>query len=597
MDYYERENFWIELKNSLLNFYNKENKIYVARYEEHKLVEENIIFDKCQTLNTVILSSDGDISLIYINLKGELFLSNFINNKLENSVILTRAVSKNNYMQIASVNNSLNIFYINEVNTIRTICFRVLSNRLTLTPAVIIDGVDTRCNVPYIISASNDGLAICYVKIGYPNTIGYRTYDIKRNNWSSFKELDQCNFPIINFDFVVKGDTIAYSYIFANYRRANIVCGIGKENIKNNLIQEAEPTIRLSDMYISEDNKLYLVYLLEDVLKIKELEVNREIRSIEDMKLKNISYYKKYSYSCDKKISKNTIIYIKTDDLDIYTDSNFVKNVAIEKYKSTMKFPSLINDSLITEEDLNESISSLNLDEDIINKEYIRPFISKIKGYEVAINNLTEKFMISEDEKKKLMENINYLNTQLTQKNYQINSLQSALTENKISVAGYESKINELTRRVNKKEEKVVDQELIRLREIINKDEVEKNNYIDIIKEKDEKIISINEDLNRKANEIQSLIEENKKIDYNNKIEVSNLNKKILDLMEEINATNKEKTAYLSEIGTLKDSINKLNEIIDNNNNEINSLKEEIILLEERTNNDSFIRKLFKNGE
>ena len=123
MDYYERENFWIELKNSLLNFYNKENKIYVARYEEHKLVEENIIFDKCQTLNTVILSSDGDISLIYINLKGELFLSNFINNKLENSVILTRAVSKNNYMQIASVNNSLNIFYINEVNTISTICF------------------------------------------------------------------------------------------------------------------------------------------------------------------------------------------------------------------------------------------------------------------------------------------------------------------------------------------------------------------------------------------------------------------------------------------------------------------------------------------
>ena len=121
MDYYERENFWIELKNSLLNFYNKENKIYVARYEEHKLVEENIIFDKCQTLNTVILSSDGDISLIYINLKGELFLSNFINNKLENSVILTRAVSKNNYMQIASVNNSLNIFYINEVNTISTI--------------------------------------------------------------------------------------------------------------------------------------------------------------------------------------------------------------------------------------------------------------------------------------------------------------------------------------------------------------------------------------------------------------------------------------------------------------------------------------------
>ena len=67
--------------------------------------------------------------------------------------------------------------------------------------------------------------------------------------------------------------------------------------------------------------------------------------------------------------------------------------------------------------------------------------------------------------------------------------------------------------------------------------------------------------------------------------------------MEESNLANKEKTEYLSEISALKDNINKLNQIIDNNNNEINSLKEEIILLEERTNNDSFIRKLFKNGE
>ena len=111
MDYHEEENFWIELKNNLLNFYKKDNKIYLAKYEEHKLIEERVIIDKCKILNSVILSKDENISLIYINLKGELFLSNFSDDTLDSSMVLTRSVSQNNYMQIASVNNSLNIFY------------------------------------------------------------------------------------------------------------------------------------------------------------------------------------------------------------------------------------------------------------------------------------------------------------------------------------------------------------------------------------------------------------------------------------------------------------------------------------------------------
>ena len=64
----EKENYWIEVNNTLLNFYNKENKIYLDKYEKYKLVEQKIIYDNCDTLSTVILSSNGDISLIYINL-------------------------------------------------------------------------------------------------------------------------------------------------------------------------------------------------------------------------------------------------------------------------------------------------------------------------------------------------------------------------------------------------------------------------------------------------------------------------------------------------------------------------------------------------
>lgn len=576
MDYHEEENFWIELKNNLLNFYKKDNKIYLAKYEEHKLIEERVIIDKCKILNSVILSKDENISLIYINLKGELFLSNFSDDTLDSSMVLTRSVSQNNYMQIASVNNSLNIFYINEVNTISTICFRVLTNKLILTPTVIIDGIDTKREVPYIISASDNELAICYVKIGYPNCIGYRVYDIKRNSWSSFKELDKCNYPINNFDFVVKRDTIAYSYTFTTYRRANIVCGIGKENIENKNIQEAEPNVELSDIYISEDNKMYLIYLIGDVLKIKELEMNREIKFIDDIKLNNINYYKKYSYSCDKDILKNSMLIIKSDYGDIYTDSNFIKNITIEKYKANINLPEFINNAVITDEDLNENIIKFNINNEMVDKEYLKAFLSKIKGYEIIINNLTEKFIIADEEKKKLMENINYLNTQLNQKSYQINNLQNVLAQNKASVGEYRLKIDELTRSLNKKEEKVADSELIRLKEIVTKKEEEKSNYINIINEKDKNI---------------------KEISENKKVEISRLNNEILRLQEEYKKLNLEKSSYLNEINSLKSNIEVLNDIIDDNNNKINSLKQEVAFLEDKSNNDSFIKKLFKTGE
>ena len=576
MDYHEEENFWIELKNNLLNFYKKDNKIYLAKYEEHKLIEERVIIDKCKILNSVILSKDENISLIYINLKGELFLSNFSDDTLDSSMVLTRSVSQNNYMQIASVNNSLNIFYINEVNTISTICFRILSNKLILTPTVIIDGIDTKREVPYIISASDNELAICYVKIGYPNCIGYRVYDIKRNSWSSFKELDKCNYPINNFDFVVKRDTIAYSYTFTTYRRANIVCGIGKENIENKNIQEAEPNVELSDIYISEDNMMYLIYLIGDVLKIKELEMNGEIKFIDDIKLNNINYYKKYSYSCDKDILKNSMLIIKSDYGDIYTDSNFIKNITIEKYKANINLPEFINNAVITDEDLNENIIKFNINDEMADKEYLKAFLSKIKGYEIIINNLTEKFIIADEEKKKLMENINYLNTQLNQKSYQINNLQNVLAQNKASVGEYRVKIDELTRSLNKKEEKVADPELIRLKEIVTKKEEEKSNYINIINEKDKNI---------------------KEISENKKVEISRLNNEILRLQEEYKKLNLEKSSYLNEINSLKSNIEVLNDIIDDNNNEINSLKQEVAFLEDKSNNDSFIKKLFKTGE
>ena len=35
MEYYEKEKFWIELKDKLLCFYKKGNNVYLAKYQDY----------------------------------------------------------------------------------------------------------------------------------------------------------------------------------------------------------------------------------------------------------------------------------------------------------------------------------------------------------------------------------------------------------------------------------------------------------------------------------------------------------------------------------------------------------------------------------
>ena len=204
--------------------------------------------------------------------------------------------------------------------------------------------------------------------------------------------------------------------------------------------------------------------------------------------------------------------------------------------------------------------------------------------------------------------------------------MQNSLKENEVSLSKYEDKISELTKKLNEKDSSI-EKEVIDLKEIIDQNKIEKTNFIKIIEEKDEVIKSINENLEIKEKDFQALqvlIEENKKIENESKQEISKLNKKVLDLIEDYTAADNEKNEYLTEISNLEESIDYLNQIINSNNDEINflknnidelnqviednnnkinslnneieSLKEDILFFEERArSSESFIRKLFKN--
>ena len=101
----EKNNFWVEIENNLINFYIQDEKMYLRKYTNNIFVEERSIIDKCKELKSVFLSKGQAISIIYVSLSGELILSNFSNDNIENNIVLMRSSLNGNDIQITSVNN------------------------------------------------------------------------------------------------------------------------------------------------------------------------------------------------------------------------------------------------------------------------------------------------------------------------------------------------------------------------------------------------------------------------------------------------------------------------------------------------------------
>ena len=112
MKVYDLERFCIEQEDKINCFYRNDKEIFISQYKEHQLIYEKSLINDCKILNNVILNLDNSIAIIYINLNGDLILCKLIDDELQSPILLTKLVSKYKSIQIASLNNMLNIFYI-----------------------------------------------------------------------------------------------------------------------------------------------------------------------------------------------------------------------------------------------------------------------------------------------------------------------------------------------------------------------------------------------------------------------------------------------------------------------------------------------------
>ncbi|MFU0825690.1 hypothetical protein [Clostridium sp.] len=534
MNSFKKESFFIEINNELFKFYRKDEEVFLVKYKDREIVEEKPILNDCYYLNNVILTKDNNISIIFTNKKGELILCTIFEEKISNKITLMKSILNTKYIEIVSVNNSLNIFYVNyNSNNTAVLCFRILNNRLILSPPLILDTINIKGDLPFIISVDNNQLSVCYIKNAYPNLIGYRKFDCKKNSWSNFNVLDSSYYGIEDYCFTTLKDTIAYSFTFFKNENGYIRFGFGvNDDIKRDMIEERDQSIYGSNIILYSNDKMNVEYIVNNTMKLKEMNLAQRTRDISELNLMKVVDIEKYPFQSDNKISTNFIIIVICDKKVVYTDSCFYEEHLNNRNKEHISANNSLDEKLFGEEgDIYNKILNEDMKSNLLQEKVIKELASRLKKYEERFKIVSMRSRQIDDEKNKLRLNIASLHEEITKRHNRINVLEKALGEKQSLIASYENKIKEL-----------------------------KESMRDLEAQKSE-------------------LEENKA--------------EVLELKEIVAKSNTEKINYLNETKELRNEIDNLNNLLKDKTEEVENLKNQFDVLKQKSN-ESFIKKLFK---
>ncbi len=528
MSLFKHESFFIEIKDELFHIYRNNEEIYLIKYTENSITEEKSLINNCKYLNTVILSSNNKISIIITTKESEIILYTLFNEEITNKITLINSLQNAKCIEIASVYNSLNIFYINN----NTLYFRILNNKLILSPPLILDIIDIHCDPPFIITAGNTELSICYIKNGSPNLIGYREFDFKKNSWSNFNLLDSSYYLIEDYSFTIVKDNILYSFIFSKGYASVIRFGFGsKYNIKRDLIKENSNILSLNNILLKSKNKFAILYIVDNILKLKELDL-QYVTNIDIPIDGNIT---KSSFQSNNDIYTNFIFTLQYENTTIYTNSLFYNKYLNENSKVKTNFEIELNNNLITKE-INAYDKSSNKDIvlDSVQENIIQELNMKLKKYEKKLYLISINNAKNDEKNNKFRSSITSLHEEITKKYNRITTLEKALTEKQNLINSYENKLK---------------------------------------------------DLMNSAEALQS-----------KELELEKKEAEILELKNLITEKDIENSNHLNEFKNLKEELDRLNSLIEEKTEEINNIKNEQLVFLQEKNKESFIKKIFKTG-
>lgn len=461
---YKKDEFLLVIKEEMWKFYkNSHNEICYKILRKEGENEEFILIKGCHKLLSVILSTKGIIYILAITQSKSLVFYTYsevgiLENKLMNFSF------DMDYIQVTSLNNSLNLVYTKYDNSSYCLYHRIIDSNLHITAPVLIDRIENTSDFPFISSVYNDNLLVLYVKKSQDYYLGYRSFSPSKYSWSSFMTLDKSPLLPYDYSFVVgENNLAALSYSIKDTSNSFLRYGIIIDNVFKGKTLRTRESISTYSYLIYEKNHFYLTYTFRNKLFMNHLSSSGDLISLDSLPFSEETKLDKYILQSDRLslcITSGFLLYdedrlvfsicsqVQKLNLDAHKDGSSIRKVdttayyekqLIEKERSINQLNSQIKtlQGDLSQFEQNKSLGDSKeteirlLKQDLMKQNSLaaQNYESKIATYKITLRNLE---------------------TTLEDKNAIISNLKSELSELKERLSDNRKVIDSLT--LNNKE-------------------------------------------------------------------------------------------------------------------------------------------------
>ena len=447
---YKKDEFLLMKNDELWKFYkNSKNDICYRILKEEDLDEEVILINDCYKLLSVILSNNGLIYILAISSSRALIFYTYSDIGIKENTLLNYSFDLD-YIQIISLNNSLNLIYTRYDNNAYCLYHRIIDSNLFITAPVLIDRIQKDVDFPFIATVNNTDLIVLYIKKSQDYYIGYRAFSPSRYAWGSFITLDKTPLLPYDYSFIIgENNLFALSYSIKDSSNSFLRYGIIIDNIFKGRTLKTKELVDNYSYLVYEKDHFYLTYTFKNKLFLNLLSVGGDLISLE-----------KIPYSKEARLEKYTI---ESDLEGISFTSGFI---LYENYKLAFSILSLINKFIDRSSPENTSAkkvdTTLYYEKQLIEKErQINKLNDNIKNLQTNVSQLernkatldtkeNELKLLKEDLIKKNNTILEEYETKLRDKERIIENLNNSISELKNKLKTNHNIIDSLT--VNNKE-------------------------------------------------------------------------------------------------------------------------------------------------
>jgi len=204
------------------------------------------------------------------------------------------------YIQVISLNNSLNLIYTRYDNNSLSLYHRIIDSNLYITAPVLIDRIQKTTDFPFIATVNSTDLIVLYLKKSQDYYIGYRAFSPTKYAWGSFITLDKSPLLPYDYSFILGENNLsALSYSIKDTYNSFLRYGIIIDNVFKGKTLKTTENVNNYSYLIYEKDHFYLTYTFKNKLFLNLLSVGGDLISIDTIPYSKESKIEKYIVQSD----------------------------------------------------------------------------------------------------------------------------------------------------------------------------------------------------------------------------------------------------------------------------------------------------------